>query len=123
MISRGSHRMVFEGQLSEDFAIPAYAQDMLYIVSEDQTAQARGRYGKYKLNQMPEGPLSITWGLGGPTLVIWTRAPEGPALRWDGHVKVGGFIERFHGLEVGGLEVVIAEVVGGPFPIDHVGLP
>jgi hypothetical protein len=115
--------MVFERQLSDDYTIPAYAQDMLYVVSGDNTAQSRGKYGKFTLDQAPDRSLGLTWGAGGPTLVVWTRAPESSTLRWDGRVKVGGFIERFHGLEIGGLEVVVAEVVGGPFPIDHVGLP
>ena len=115
--------MAFEGQFSDDFAIPAYAQDMLYVVSGDEQAPTRGKYGKSKLDQAPDGPVSIRWGIDGPMLAVWNVAPEGLNLRWDGRIKVGGFIERFHGLEVGGLEVVIAEVVGGPFPIDHVGLP
>ncbi len=115
--------MAFDGQLSDDFAIPAYAQDMLYVVSGDEQTPTRGKYGKFKLDQTPNGPVSIRWGATGPTLAAWNEAPDGPNLAWDGRVKVGGFIERFHGLEVGGLEVVIAEVVGGPFPIDHVGLP
>ncbi len=115
--------MPFEGQLSESFAIPAYAQDMLYLVCDDNAVQTRGKYGKFKLDAAPPGPLSVTWGAGGPTLVVWSHPPEAARLQWDGRVKVGGFIERFHGLEVGGVEVVIAEVVGGPFPINHVGLP
>jgi hypothetical protein len=113
--------MPVEGQLTEDFAIPIYARDMLYVVAGAQSAQASGKHGKFRLELT--GEVRIAWGDGGPTLAVWKHAPAEPTLRWDGRVKVGGFVERFHGLEVGGLEIVIAEVVGGSFPVDHVGLP
>src|SRR5687768_6426404 len=113
--------MPVEGYLTEDFTIPRYAQDMLYIASGERSAQASGKHGSFRLDLT--GETRITWGAGGPTLAMWENAPVEASLRWDGRVKVGGFVERFHGLEVGGLEILIAEVVGGPFSVDHVGLP
>jgi hypothetical protein len=112
-----------EGQLSEDFAVPPYARDMLYVVAGAKSAQTRGKHGTFTLGEAPAGPVRLTWGVGGPTLVVWESAPGDLRLHWDGRVKVGGFVERFHGREVGGLEIVIAEVVGGPLAADHVDLP
>ncbi len=112
------------GQLTEQFQIPAYAQDMLYVVTRDGAAQAQGKHGAFNLTTPPEGVVQITWGAAdGPTLAFWNNAAEWLNLRWDGRVKVGGFIERLHARELGGLELVIVEVVGGPFAVDHVGLP
>ncbi len=68
--------------------------------------------------------MRITWGAAdGPTLAFWDNTADWLNLRWDGRVKVGGFVERLHAREGGGRELVIAEVVGGPFAADHVGLP
>ncbi len=115
--------MTVEGQLSDDFRIPAYAQDMLFIVSGANTVQARGKNGTFPLDVPSDGPLHLTWGAGGPILAVWSAVPERLHFDWDGRVKVGGFIERLHAREVGGLELVVAEVVGGPLAVDHVGLP
>ncbi len=116
--------MSFDGQLAGDFHIPSYAQDMLYLVSGEAVAQAQGKQGHFSLDETPEIPLRLVWGgADGPTLAVWQALPEQGSLEWDGRVKVGGFIERLHARELGGLEIVIAEVVGGSFPVDHVGLP
>lgn len=113
----------FVGQLTDEFRIPVYAQDMLFIVTEDGSAQAQGKQGKYALDGAPQGTVRLTWGASdGPALAYW-RENELPAARWDGRVKIGGFVERLHARELGGLEVVIIEVVGGLLPATHVGLP
>ena len=113
-----------DGQLTAEFRIPAYAQDMLYVVTEDSAAQARDKQGLFSLDTAPDGPLRLAWGApAGPLLAIWEPAPDPLKLRWNGRVKIGGFIERLHAREVGGLEVIIVEVVGGPFAADYVGLP
>jgi hypothetical protein len=115
------------GQLSEQFKIPAYAQDMLYVVTETSVAQTSGKFGAYTLESAPDGDsgevVRLVWGTPeGPTLAFWDSTKL-PTLQWDGRITVGGFIERLHAREIGGLEVVIVEVVGGPFPRDHVSLP
>lgn len=111
------------GQITDDFRLPVYAQDMLFVVTGAGSAAAQGPQGSYLLDHPPEGALRVTWGAAdGPTLAFWPDA-EQAHLRWDGRVKVGGFIERLHARELGGLEVIIIEVVGGPFAADHVGLP
>src|SRR5258708_14824951 len=112
------------GQLTQQFQIPPYAQEMLYVVTSDGAAQARGKQGQFTLDVPPTDIVRITWGAAdGPTLAFWDNAAEWLNLRWDGRVKVGGFVERLHAREVGGRELVIAEVVGRPFAADHLGLP
>lgn len=119
--------MAFDGQLTGQYRIPAYAQAMLCLVPEGgKGSQVQGQRGSFTLDTSPPstGPLRLVWGsAAGPILAVWDRLPDDLRLDWDGRVKVGGFVERLHAREVGGLEVVIAEVVGGPLPADHVGLP
>src|SRR5689334_14514122 len=96
-----------------DYPLPAYAQDMLYLVTDDQTVQAGGERGDFNLSKS-NGDVRLTWGsANGPILTIWEELGKGQ-LDWDGQVTVGGFIERLHAHEIGGLEVVVIEVVGGP---------
>jgi hypothetical protein len=116
--------MPIDGQLSADFRIPAYAQDMLYVVTANISAQTRGKNGLFSLGAAPDGSLWLAWGApNGPMLAIWEDVPASLKLKWDGRVRIGGFVERLHALEVGGLEVIVIEVVGGPFAADYVGLP
>jgi hypothetical protein len=111
-----------EGQLTKTFSIPGYAQDMLYIVTDSGSAQTQGKSGKFSLDAKPEGSVRLHWGTtSGPILICWEN-PADLQLGWDGHIKVGGFIERLHAHEVGGLELIIVEVVGGAFPNGHRGL-
>jgi hypothetical protein len=114
--------MSVEGQLTKTFTIPGYAQDMLYLVTDNGSAPTQGKYGKFSLNAPPTGSIRLTWGTAsGPILVCWENVDE-LQLQWDGHINVGGFIERLHAHEVGGLELIIVEVIGGAFPVGHRGL-
>ena len=111
-------------QLSTEFRIPVYAQDMLYVVSGDHSVQTTGKQGQFALDTEPDEMLTLAWGTpDGPTLALWEEVPKSLKLGWDGRVCIGGFIERLHAREVGGLEVVVIEVVGGPFASDYIGLP
>ncbi len=94
--------MPLDKAITGKWRVPAYAQDMLRLISDECIQR-------------------IEWGAGGPTLVFW----KPPALEptWSGRVKVGGFIERLHAFEIAEMEIVIAEIVGGAFPAAHSGLP
>lgn len=111
------------GKLTSKYRIPPYAQEMLYVVTDDQFTQVQGPQGNldgFSIN----GLARLNWATPkGPTLMFWDNVPSATDLRWDGHIKIGGFVERLHALEIGGLEVVIAEVVGGPVALDNNGLP
>jgi hypothetical protein len=119
--------MALDGQLTGKYRIPAYAQAMLFLVPEGaQASQVQGERGSFSLDaeRTSSAPLRLAWGnAAGPILAVWDLPPGDLHLDWDGRVRVGGFIERLHAREVGGLEIVIADVVGGPLPADHVGLP
>lgn len=112
------------GQLSDSYSIPAYARNMLYVViGGGHALKVSGKQGRFHPAPVTGGTARIAWGTAeGPILAQWEKV-GGANLQWEGRVKVGGFIERLHSCEVGGLEIVIAEVVGGPFPTDHVALP
>jgi hypothetical protein len=111
------------GKLTSKYRIPPYAQEMLYLVTSDRFTPVQGPQGNLDTFSV-NGLARLNWGTPkGPTLVFWDSVASSSDLHWDGHVKIGGFIERLHALEVGGLEVVIAEVVGGPVALDNGGLP
>jgi hypothetical protein len=75
--------------------LPAYAEGMLHT----------GKFAEH---------IVLRWGNdNGPILGVWA-AGQTPA--WNGTIHVGGFVERLHALELGGVELVIAEIVGGAFP-------
>jgi len=67
------------------------------------------------------------WGSpDGPTLAYWRKVEPlttGLNLNWDGRVHVGGFIDRIHAFAVEDMELLVAEIVGGVFADDYVGLP
>src|SRR5215510_5794202 len=98
---RGIMMTTNAGKLTEKFRLPEYAQDMCYVVVESGTAQTRGVYGDFTLEQEPHGAVRLTWGAAdGPTLAYWEQIPPNLQLGWDGRIKVGGFIERLHAREL-----------------------
>jgi hypothetical protein len=103
--------MTIHGQLTDQFDIPTYAQDMLFLVTSAGAVRAQGGHGRFT----PDGP----------TLAIWNAVSNGKPLNlgWDGRVTAGGFVERLHAREIGGLDILVAEVFGGAFPADYIGLP
>jgi hypothetical protein len=118
--------MTIHGQLTDQFEIPDYAQDMLFLVTSAGAVRAQGDHGRFTLEQLYEEPLHLAWGAPeGPTLAIWNAVSNGKPLNlgWDGRVTAGGFVERLHAREVGGLDILVAEVFGGAFPADYIGLP
>lgn len=117
--------MTMSGRIAGRWRIPAYAQDMLYIVSGESRAQLQGTDGQFVLEGELSDVLRITWAWWrvGPTLVHWPLPLETDDLEWDGRVKVGGFVQRLHAREIGGMEIVIAEIVGGAFEASYGDLP
>lgn len=56
----------------------------------------------------------LRWGNDeGPILAVWAEQKN---ATWNGTIHIGGFVERLHALELGGMELIIAEIVGGAFP-------
>ncbi len=117
--------MAISGQLAGSWRIPAYAQDMLYVVSGESRAQTQGPLGQFTLDGELSDTLRVSWAWWrvGPILTHWALPLEADPLNWDGRVKVGGFVERLHAREIGDMEIIIAEIVGGSFPANYGGLP
>src|SRR5258708_6909657 len=112
------------GQLTRQFQIPDFAQDMLFVVTSSGSAQTQGEQGHFDFKVPADGNVRLHWAAAnGPILAFWDNVTAWSGLNWDGHVKIGGFIERLHAHELGGLEVVVFELIGGPFASDHVSLP
>lgn len=110
----------------EEWSIPAYAQQMLWLRQGDAAVQVSGPRGLFKFDPPSSGGLRLMWGTTeGTPLAAWpeTSNSESITLNWNGHVAVGGFITRLHALEVRDLEIVIAEVEGGLLPPGYVRWP
>jgi hypothetical protein len=105
--------------------IPPYAQDMLWVQSGEQAAQASGPRGAFTL-EVNGAEITLAWGVpDGPQLAKWPVCPTGAPviLDWPGSVGAGGFVERLHILETRGLELVVAEIEGDLFPAGYGRLP
>jgi hypothetical protein len=82
--------------------IPAYAKPLITMTDLD-------------------GRPCLRYGHEGPLLACWPTGAAQPV--WDGVVRVGGFVERLNAREVADMEIVIAEIVGGVFPVGYGDLP
>ena len=82
--------------LVKKFQIPTYAQDMLYLVTASGTVPTQGETGTFDLEIPEDGNVQLRWAAPtGPILAAWDNISAWSTLKWDGHVKIGGFIERF----------------------------
>lgn len=108
--------------------IPRYARDMLWVQQGEQAVQVQGERGVFTLPAPadPRESIAVVWGApGGPQLAMWSF-PETSAplvLGWEGEARIGGFVERIHVRESRDLELVIAEIDGGPLVPDYRTLP
>ncbi len=84
------------------YRLPEHARDMIHVVTTD--AQIQIRWGT------PDGIVLAYW-------------PVHEAQHWNGHVKIGGHVERLHARELGDVVFLIAEVVGGVLPIGYQAFP
>jgi hypothetical protein len=128
-------------QLTTHYRIPEYAQDMLYIGVQniEHVEPTRGELGEFALPYVVRDPhpaIYLMWGsVNGPLLGYW-RSPKitnmGLSeqayvphlnLKWDGRIHVGGNVERIHAFQVEDTELIVAEIVGGVFADDYIGLP
>ncbi len=111
----------------DDWRIPLYARDMLWVTLGGWAAQAEGEQGRFVMDSLPEdGLLTLCWGRpDGPPLARWSLDELSglEAVGWGGEVAIGGFVERLHTLTVRGLDLMIAEVEGGPLPASYTQLP
>jgi hypothetical protein len=69
----------------------------------------------------PTGPILAAFDLaddsGQPPVTL-----ESLLARWDGAIRIGGFVERLHMLTFADTELAVIEIVGGAHTADHVPL-
>jgi hypothetical protein len=111
-----------------DWVIPAYALDMLWVTTPKGVASELHLDGSFMLDPVQEAVSQIQLRWGNPTgslLTFWEAydAEYSLSLQWDGHVVLGGFIERTHILDHDDLPLMIVEMVGGAYPIGFKMLP
>lgn len=102
------------GQLVLDWAIPTYAQDMLWLETDAGIVQTEGVQGLFTL-PAPAEMITLRWGgAEGPALA---RLPwRADTLEWDGSVRLGGYIDALHIAPAGEVEgaLVILHLGGQP---------
>lgn len=100
------------GQLSTTWNIPEYARDMLWLETDAGFARAEGLYGLFTL-PAPAEILTLRWGgETGPALAQLRWQVD--SLRWDGAVRVGGFVDSMHLTDLPRMpEPVVVLTVGG----------
>ncbi len=94
------------------FALPAYLQGALHLVTETDTVAVEGPTGLFELTTPAR---ALTLHLGGETgaaLAHLTWEPD--ALGWDGRVAVGGTVETVTVREINGIPVSVLGVIGRP---------
>lgn len=114
----------------DEWRIPPYARPMIWVSMGAQAAQVMDDRGRFLLD-MPGGsfedlPLELRWGRpDGQVLVEWLPDDwiEPGIVGWSGEIAIGGFVERLHALTVRGLDLIVAEVEGGPLPATYRMLP
>src|SRR5260221_12171321 len=84
------------GQLTRQFQIPDFAQDMLFVVTDSGSAQTQGEQGYFDLKVPADGNVRLHWAAAnGPILASWDNVTAWSGLNWDGHVKIGGSSRAF----------------------------
>jgi len=111
------------GQLTSSWHIPSYAQDMLWLVTDDSAVQVEGEHGLFQL-EYPAKRLTLHWGaVDGPALKQFNWQAD--TLDWSGEVRVGGRIDYVHLMQLPGAEFEIAVLPcwGTPLLPDHLPYP
>ena len=94
------------GALCDDYEIPAYAIDQLWLDTEAGSARCEGENGLFTLD-VPARVLTLRWGGadGMPLTALNWRADN---LQWDGTIRLGGIVEAIHFTELEDVEMPMA---------------
>jgi len=96
------------GQLTDDWVIPAYAQGMLWLETGEHFTRLEGQYGLFKL-EYPATDLRLHWGKeAGVTLREFTWRSD--TLDWQGEISQGGYVEAVHITTLPGLDFDVAVI-------------
>jgi hypothetical protein len=103
--------------------VPEYAREYLWLKPDKGEAVKVGNDGRFSIP--PSLSVELRWAHPeGAVLAIWRQDPIPPyTLEWDGIIRLGGFVERTHILEVDELGIMVVELVGGAYSPDKIDLP
>ncbi len=111
------------GQLTSEWVIPTYAQNLLWIETESELVQTAGPYGLFELNT-PASTINVRWAHeDGPILACLRWQVD--TLEWDGIIKAGGYVDSIHISEIAGISspVMVAYMGGKPLKSTAYGYP
>lgn len=94
------------GALCDDYEIPAYAQDRLWLDSEGGAARCEGESGLFSLNA-PAQILTLRWN-GADGIPLTALNWQADNLGWDGSIRLGGIVEAIHLTELEDVEMPMA---------------
>ncbi len=109
------------GQLG--WTIPTYARDLLWVEGEAGAVKLEGAHGLFTLDA-PSSLLTLRWGSAeGPALTRLRWQVD--LLEWDGSVRIGGYIDAMHIVELDDLPepIAILQVGGQPLKFGIAGYP
>ena len=90
------------GQLCGEYAIPAYADGMLFLRTAHESIPVEGETGLFELS-VPAQELTVLWGgVDGTPLTQLHWQPDN--LAWDGTVRLGGLVQALHLFTLPGME-------------------
>jgi hypothetical protein len=95
-------------QLSSQWRIPTYAQDKLWVATEDEAIKVSGENGLFTL-QSPADFVTIRWGAEDGTSLAQLKW-RSDSLDWTGFVRMGGLVESMHYLGAEDEETTLAVV-------------
>jgi hypothetical protein len=94
------------GALCDDFDIPAYARNRLWLDSESGAAQCEGDSGLFTL-EAPAQILTLRWN-GADGMPLTQLAWKADNLQWNGSIRLGGIVEAIHLTELEDVDMPMA---------------
>ncbi len=104
------------GQLTNKWRIPDYAQGQLWVEGVGGAAQAEGAHGLFELSTSTPD-VTIYWNNvhDGAALASLPWQPD--SLEWDGSIKIGGYVDAIHLMEIPDVDLVVNVLYLGGQPL------
>ncbi|MFW5748092.1 MAG: hypothetical protein ACOCYT_00615 [Chloroflexota bacterium] len=111
-------------QLCSNWSIPAYLCDNLWIEGFSGTARAEGSNGLFELDA-PSPEVTVYWRDVDTGVALACLPWQADSLEWDGRIKIGGYVDAMHLMQLGGLAqpVTVLYVGGQPLRYDVLAHP
>jgi hypothetical protein len=94
------------GALCDDFEIPAYALNRLWLDTESGAVQCEGESGLFTL-EAPAQVLTLRWN-GADGIPLTQLAWQADNLQWGGTIRLGGIVEAIHLTEIEDVDMPMA---------------